>query len=112
MYINDSEMEITSKEFHEVINNSRPVVVVNFFAEWNMTCLMQAPVVGEIAENMKKDVKFVKINMDENQELACKCKISSVPCLIIYKNGKEACRIHGNQTPEIIEAKIRACLED
>jgi thioredoxin 1 len=107
---NDSETEITEQEFYEVVNNSNTLVVVNFFAEWNMTCLMQAPIVEEIAEKMK-EVKFVKVNMDENQELACKCKISTVPCLVVFKNGVETCRIHGNQTSEVIQEKIKGCLK-
>ncbi len=107
---NDSEMEITAEEFPVIINNSHKLVVVNFFAEWNMHCLMLDPIIEEFAEKMK-NIQFVKINLDENQELVDKCDVSKVPCLIIYKDGKETERIIGNQDPEVIEEKINRCLD-
>ena len=106
---NDSAMEITDQEFSEVINNSHKLVVVDFFADWCMPCLMLAPIVEELADNMK-DVKFAKINIDDNRELASKYEVRSIPCLIIFKDGKEVDRIIGSQTSEDIEEKIRGLL--
>jgi len=106
MVRNESAMEITDQEFNEIINNSHKLVVVDFFAEWCMPCLMLSPVIEELADNMKK-VKFVKINVDDNQELAGKYGVSSIPCLIIFKDGKDVDRIVGNQTGEKIEEKIK-----
>jgi len=106
---NDSEMEITGHEFDELINNSHKLVVVDFFAEWCMPCVMLSPVIEELADSMKQ-VKFTKINIDDNKELAKKHNISGIPCLIVFKDGKEAGRIMGAQTKENIEAKIKGCL--
>ncbi len=106
MYNNDSETEITEKEFSDLINNSHKLVVVDFFAEWCMPCLMIAPIIEELAEKMK-EVKFTRINVDDNKNLAGKYNISSIPCLIIFKNGEEVKRIIGSQTSEIIEEKIK-----
>ena len=102
---NDSAMEVTEQEFDELINNSHKLVVVDFFAEWCMPCLMIAPVIEELAKEMKQ-VKFVKINLDDNQELARKYNVSSIPCLIIFKDGKAIDRIIGAQPRENIEKKI------
>lgn len=106
---NDSEAEVTIEEFNEIINNSHKLVVVDFFAEWCMPCLMLAPVIEELADKIK-DVKFVKLNVDDNGELAKKYGVSSIPCLIIFKDGKEADRIIGNQTGEAIEEKLNRYL--
>jgi len=106
---NDPEAEVTIEEFNEIINNSHKLVLVDFFAEWCMPCLMLAPVIEELA-NKIKDVKFVKLNVDDNQELAGKYKISSIPCLIIFKNGQEVDRMIGNQTGEAIEEKLKSYL--
>ena len=105
---NDSEAELTQEEFNEIINNSHKVVVVDFFAEWCMPCLMLAPIIDELAESKNmKDVKFTKINIDENRELAQKYNISSIPCLIIFKDGEEVGKIIGAQTAEFIEEKVK-----
>ena len=106
---NDSAMEITEQEFSEIINNSHKVVVVDFFAEWCMPCLMLSPVVEDLAESMK-EVKFTKINIDDNEMLARKYRISSIPCLIVFKGGEEVDRIVGNQTQEVIEEKVKGYL--
>lgn len=102
---NDSAMEITYHEFSDIINNSHKLVVVDFFADWCMPCLMLAPVLEELADSMK-DAKFVKISIDENQGLSRKYEIKSIPCLIIFKDGKEVDRIIGNRTREEIENRI------
>ena len=96
--------EIDEKEFDLTLKSK--VVIVDFFAEWCMPCLMMAPVFEEIADRMKS-VKFAKVNVDENQELAGKFKVMSIPCLIIFKNGKEVERIIGSQTSEAIEEKLK-----
>ena len=103
---NDPAMEVTENEFDELINNSHKLVVVDFFAEWCMPCLMIAPVIEELAKEMK-EVKFVKINSDDNQELARKYNISGIPCLVIFKQGKEIGRIVGAQPKDKIEEKIK-----
>lgn len=106
---NDSAMEVTGHEFDELINNSHKLVVVDFFAEWCFPCIMITPIIEELAEQMKQ-VKFVKINLDENQELANEYNVKSIPCLIIFKNGEEVGRIIGAQTKEKIEEKIKGWL--
>ncbi len=106
---NDSAMEVTNEDFKSIINNSHKLVVVDFFAEWCMPCLMVSPIIEELAEEMK-EVKFVKINSDDNQDLSKEYNISSIPCLIIFKEGKEVDRILGAQPKENIEKKIKSWL--
>lgn len=106
-----SDMEITDEEFNSILNssNSHKLIVVDFFAEWCMPCLLITPIIDELSEKMP-EIKFVKINVDDNQGLAQKYKVSSIPCLIIFKEGKEVSRIIGNQPQEIIEDKIKSYL--
>jgi len=106
---NDSEMEITENEFKEIISNGHKLVVVDFFAEWCMPCLMLAPIIEDLAEDMK-EVKFVKINVDDNQTLSGKYGISSIPCLIVFKNGVEVDRLVGNQDGDDIREKLEKFL--
>ncbi|MBS3079873.1 thioredoxin [Candidatus Pacearchaeota archaeon] len=102
--------EITHEEFKDIINNSHRLVIVDFFAEWCMPCLMLAPFIEELAEKFDK-VKFVRINVDDNEELSRRYRISSIPCLVFFKDGKEVNRIIGNQPIENIEEKINEYLD-
>ena len=103
---NDKAIEISSKEFEETINNETSLAVVDFYAEWCMPCLMMAPIFEDLAEKFRQ-IKFVKINIDENSELASKFNISSIPCVIVFKEGKEIDRIKGALPQEILEEKIK-----
>jgi thioredoxin 1 len=102
---NDKAIEISECEFHETINNGSGTVVVDFFAEWCMPCLMIAPVIEELACKLS-NVKFARVNVDENQTLSNKFSINSIPCLIVFKEGKEVERILGALPEEVLEEKI------
>jgi len=111
MYNNESETEITEKEFDEITKNGHKLVVVDFFAEWCMPCVMIAPIIEDLGKSdSMKDVKFTKINIDDNGALARKYNVSTIPCLIIFKKGKEVDRIIGNQQADSIESKIKSYL--
>ncbi|MFA5258906.1 MAG: thioredoxin [Candidatus Pacearchaeota archaeon] len=105
----NTDLEVTEEEFNQIINNSNKLVVANFFEEWCMPCLMMGPIIEDLAEEMKH-VTFVKINKEDNEELALKLKISSIPCLVVFKNGKEAHRMIGSYSFDIIKNQIEDCL--
>ncbi len=71
---------------NEVINSSKPVLL-DFYADWCGPCRMVSPIVDEIAEE-RADIKVVKINVDEQSELAEKFGIFSIPALVVMKDGK------------------------
>ena len=107
----ESAVEVNEEEFEKIINNSHKLVVVDFYAEWCMPCVMMAPVIEELAESKDmKEIKFTKLNVEDNEELSRKYNISSIPCLIIFKKGKEVGRIIGAQTAEVIKEKVRKYL--
>jgi len=71
----------------EVLKSSEPVVV-DFWAEWCGPCKMIAPALEEISNEMEGKVKIAKINIDENQNMAMKYGVRSIPMLIMFKDGE------------------------
>ncbi len=100
--------EISEHEFQNI--EQQPIAVVDFFAEWCMPCVVQAPIVEELAHKFKGRIHFAKINVDESNKLAQKFKVMSIPTLVILKKGKEVDRMIGMQNSEILEEKIRRLL--
>ena len=98
--------ELTNNGFDELVSNNN-IVVVDFFAEWCMPCLMMAPVIDELDQKIS-GMKFAKINVDDNQELARKHGVMSIPTLVIFKEGKEIDRITGALPSEVLEEKLKA----
>ena len=74
---------------NEVLNSAEPVVV-DFWAEWCGPCKMIAPALEEISNEMTGKVKVVKLNIDDNPELAAQFGVRSIPTLAIFKGGKVA----------------------
>ena len=63
------------------------MVLIDFYADWCGPCKMMSPIIDEIAEEMEGKVKVGKVNVDDNQQLAIKYNVMSIPTIIIYKNG-------------------------
>ena len=79
--------KINSSEFQSEVLNGEGVALVDLFADWCMPCQMIAPIIEEIS-NEKAEVKFFKINVDETPDVAIKYGVSSIPTLLIFKNGE------------------------
>jgi thioredoxin 1 len=89
----------------EVLKSAEPVVV-DFWAEWCGPCRMIAPALEEIASAMNGKVKIVKLNVDENPEVAGKYGIMSIPTLMLFKNGQLASRQVGAAPKQKLEQWI------
>ena len=72
--------------FNTIINENKPVIV-DFHAVWCGPCKTQSPILKEIASELGDKVKVIKINVDENREIASRYQIQSVPTIMIFKNG-------------------------
>jgi thioredoxin 1 len=78
---------LNDKQFEtEVLKSSKPVIV-DFWAEWCGPCKMYSPIIEEVAKEFENKVKLVKVNVDENEALAAKYNISSIPTTILVENG-------------------------
>lgn len=82
-----SVVTVTNENFSaEVLSSDKPVLV-DFWATWCPPCMMQSPIVDELAEE-RSDIKVGKVNVDEQPELAEKFDIENIPTLIIFRGGK------------------------
>lgn len=78
---------VTSENFESEVLNSEKPVLVDFWASWCGPCRMLSPIVDEIAEEVQT-IKVGKVNVDEQQDLAGKFGVMSIPTLILFKNGQ------------------------
>jgi thioredoxin 1 len=85
--------KVSDADFEAQVLKSAEPVVVDFWAEWCGPCKAVAPVLEEIAAGaLSNKVKIVKLNVDENQKIATKYNVMSIPTLIVFKNGELASR--------------------
>ena len=87
-------IEVTKDNFEKEVLKSGKKVLVDFNAEWCGPCKMLRPIVDEIAEE-RNDIKVVSINIDNEDELAEKYNVSSIPCLVVFEKGNEVNRSIG-----------------
>ena len=99
-------VQIEEKDFDSIIKAGQPVLV-DFFATWCGPCKMLSPVVDQLSEEIP-DVKFVKVDVDEAQELAGRYNVMSIPTLAFFKNGELANTIVGVQPKGVIESMLKA----
>lgn len=102
-----SVLEITRNNFEEEVIKSDKPVLVDFWASWCMPCKMMSKTIDEIATEMGDRVKVCKINIDEEQELAVKYGVMSIPTFLVFKNGKVAEMTVGVQEKENIARLLK-----
>lgn len=103
--VNDKIPELTNAEFDSFIKSG--TVLVDFFAEWCMPCLMMAPVLEELSEKFKGKIKFGKVNVDENNKLAQKYHVTSIPTFVLLKNGERIEQFIGAIPQEEFREKLK-----
>ena len=100
-----SVIKISKENFQNEVLNSDKTVLLDFYADWCGPCLMVGPIVSEIAEE-RSDVKVGKINVDEQPELAAQFGVSSIPTVILFKNGEPVRGSVGYVPKERLEAML------
>ncbi len=97
------EATITAANFEEEVLKSDKPVLVDFWAPWCGPCRMLAPIVEEIAEEYADSVKVGKVNVDDEPALAAKFGISSIPALLVFRNGEVVNSAVGYRSKILVE---------
>jgi len=105
---NEKVQELTKQKFEDFTKEG--LVLVDFFADWCMPCLMMAPILDELSEKFQGKIKFGKVNVEDNQELAQKFNVSSIPNLTLFKDGEVLDQIIGASSSEDLEEKLNSYL--
>lgn len=104
--MSDKVLHITDDQFEaEVIKSDKPVLV-DFWAPWCGPCKMVGPIIEALAEKME-NVKFCKVDIDQNVEWASKLKVMSIPTMVIYKDGE----VMASQIGALPEGDLRRFIE-
>ena len=101
---------INTSQFRESVEGKQGVVVVDFFATWCGPCKMLAPVFEQAGEEMKNEATFLKVDIDQSLEIAQQFKISTVPTMMIFKDGKAVESLVGFMPKERIVQSVKSHL--
>lgn len=101
--------ELTNGEFESFIKKGN--ILVDFFAEWCMPCVMMAPVIEELSQKFKGKIKFGKVNIEDNQQLANKFSVRSIPNFILFKDGKQIEQFVGAISEDEFEEKLNRIIK-
>ena len=91
----DQITHLSTATFDETVGSAEEAVLVDFWAEWCGPCKMIAPILDEVAGEQLGKVKVMKVNVDEQPDLARRFDVMSIPTLILFKDGSPAKRLVG-----------------
>ena len=97
-------MEIGEANFEQEV--AQGLTLIDFWAPWCGPCRMQGPIIEKVAQQMAGKAKVAKCNVDDNRELALRLGITSIPTLIIFRDGKEVDRMVGVQQEKVLIDKL------
>lgn len=100
--------ELTNGKFNEFIKEG--TVLIDFYADWCMPCVMMGPIVDEIENKFSKKIKVGKINVEDGQEIAQKFNVSSIPNFVLFKDGKVVGNFVGAMSEEDFADKLKKFL--
>lgn len=104
--MSDKTFAVSDTNFEQEVLKSEQPVLVDFWAPWCGPCRMVAPVLDQLAEEMKGKVRVAKLNVDDNQRIASQFRVSSIPTFILFKGGMPADRMMGAMPKSAFESFI------
>ena len=105
-------LEVTQKKFDSIVGQSDKPVVVDFFASWCGPCKVLGPTVDEIAASFDGRARVLKVNVDQETELASRFNVMSIPTIVFLRDGKEVKRVTGAIPKGAFESTLEAILDD
>jgi thioredoxin 1 len=97
---------VTTQTFEQEVLRSEKPVIVDFWAEWCGPCHAVAPVLEKIADERKDELKVVKLNIDEEQDIAQRYGVVSIPTIVLFKEGQPAAAAIGAQPKGALERSL------
>lgn len=101
-------LEVTDATFEQEVIQSKIPVVVDFWAEWCGPCRMLAPILQELAPELELKANIVKVNIDQNPEIAGQFGVRSIPTMILFKDGQALSNMVGVNPKTKIKAWVEA----
>jgi len=108
--MSEGVMEVTAASWEKEVLNSSGLVMIDFWAVWCGPCRIIAPTVEELAKEYAGKVKILKLNTDDNPDIASKYKIMGIPTLMFFKNGQKVDQVVGAVPKPQLKAKIDSLL--
>ncbi|MDP3207561.1 MAG: thioredoxin [Rhodoglobus sp.] len=98
--------DVTDATFAEVVLNSKDTIMVDFWAEWCGPCRAVSPILDQIAAEHSDKIKIVKLNVDDNPQMAMKYQITSIPAMKVFRGGEVVKTVIGAKPKPAIEADL------
>ncbi len=100
-------VDVTDTTFNQEVLQADELVLVDFWASWCGPCKAVAPILAEIAAEQAGTVKIAKVNIDENQQYASQLGVTSIPTMVVFKNGQPVDKIIGAMPKQAIMSRVQ-----
>jgi len=103
--------EISDMDFSKEVEANEGIVFVDFWAPWCGPCLLMTPVLERMAQKYP-GIKFCKVNTSENMKKAGELGVTGIPCIVVYKDGKEVERLTGFRPGPVFEGSVKKYIQN